>query len=384
MPTTYGILSTYPPTQCGLATFSLALAQSLASERDVVSVVEVVDDRDGAPRRSEVRHQWVRGQEGGAAAAAARLNAFDVVIVQHEYGIFGGADGADVLEVVRAVSRPVIVVLHTVLAEPSEHQRAILDELVLLAHTVVTMTQTAKDRLLSGYAPAEDKIRIIPHGAFDIRLDTTGDSPVEGRDPHAPPVVLTWGLLGEGKGIEWGIAAMAQLCDLDPAPQYRIVGETHPKVLQRDGEVYRRWLETRAREFGVHDAVSFDARYLETSALSRLVSEADVVLLPYDSPDQVTSGVLVEAVTAGKPVVSTGFPHAVELLSGGAGLLVERQDPDAIAVALRRVFTEPGLAASMAVEANRLSPQLLWGAVGQQYRDAASFALRDRSIRASA
>jgi len=380
MATTYGILSTYPPTQCGLATFSLALANSLGSHRDAVSVVEVVDDLDSAPRRPEVRHQWVRGHEGGAAAAAARLNGFDVVIVQHEYGIFGGADGADVLDVVRAVTRPVIVVLHTVLAEPSAHQRAILDELVLLSHTVVTMTQTAKDRLVSGYAPAGDKIRIIPHGAVDIRLD----GPVGGRDPDASPVVLTWGLLGEGKGIEWGISAMAQLRDLDPAPRYRIVGETHPKVLQRHGEVYRRSLEARAHDLGVDDVVSFDARYLETSVLSRLVHEADVVLLPYDSPDQVTSGVLVEAVTAGKPVVATGFPHAVELLSGGAGLLVERQDPDAIADALRRVLTEPGLADRMAAEAARLSPLLLWGAVAQQYRDAASSALRESTVRVSA
>jgi len=272
--------------------------------------------------------------------------------------------------------------------EPSARQRAILDELVMLSHTVVTMTQTAKDRLVSGYAADADKVRVIPHGAVDIRLvdrvDGSIDGPVGGRDPAAPPVVLTWGLLGEGKGIEWGIAAMARLRDLHPAPRYRIVGETHPKVLQRHGEVYRRWLQARAHDLGVEDAVSFDAHYLETSALSRLVQEADVVLLPYDSPDQVTSGVLVEAVTAGKPVVATGFPHAVELLSSGAGLLVERQNPMAIADALRRVLTEPGLADSMAAEANRLSPLLLWDAVAQQYRDAASSALRDNAIRVSA
>lgn len=380
MVTSYGILSTYPPTQCGLATFTSALAKSLGSPRDVVGVVEVVDVAGSAPRRPEVRHQWVRGQEGGAAAAAARLNGFDVVIIQHEYGIFGGADGHDVLDVVRAVTRPIIVVLHTVLTAPSVRQRAILDELVLSSHAVVTMTQTAKDRLVRGYAAAPDKVRVIPHGATDIRLEAG----VGGRDEGAAPVVLTWGLLGEGKGIEWGISAMAQLRDIRPAPRYRIVGETHPKVLERDGEEYRRRLETRARDLDVDDAVTFDARYLETTELSRLVHEADVVLLPYDSREQVTSGVLVEAVTAGRPVVSTGFPHAVELLSSGAGLLVERQDPDAIAAALRRVLTEPGLADSLAAEANRLSPQLLWGAVAQQYRDVASSTVGDDMVRASA
>ena len=380
MVTSYGILSTYPPTQCGLATFTSALAKSLGSPRDVVGVVEVVDVAGSAPRRPEVRHQWVRGQEGGAAAAAARLNGFDVVIIQHEYGIFGGADGHDVLDVVRAVTRPIIVVLHTVLTAPSVRQRAILDELVLSSHAVVTMTQTAKDRLVRGYATAPDKVRVIPHGAADIRLQGRAG----GRDPDTAPIVLTWGLLGEGKGIEWGISAMAQLRDIHPGPTSRIVGQTHPKVLERDGEVYRRRLETRARDLGVDDAVTFDARYLETTELSLMVHEADVVLLPYDSREQVTSGVLVEAVTAGKPVVSTGFPHAVELLSSGAGLLVERHDPDAIAAALRRVLTEPGLADSLAAEAARLSPQLLWGAVAQQYRDVAASALRDDLVRASA
>ncbi len=379
MSTSYGVLSTYPPTQCGLATFSSALVQSLRSPKDVVGVVDIVDV-GGAPRRPEIRHQWVRGQEGGAEAAAARLNGFDVVIVQHEYGIFGGPDGEDVLDVVRAVTRPVIVVLHTVLVTPSVRQRAILDELVLMSDAVVTMTLTAKDRLVRNYSAARDKVRVIPHGAADTRVG----GQAAGRDENAAPIVLTWGLLGEGKGIEWGISAMAQLRDIQPAPRYHIVGETHPKVLERDGEVYRHGLEARARDLGVDDAVTFDARYLETSELSRLVQEADVILLPYDSREQVTSGVLVEAVTAGKPVISTGFPHAVELLSSGAGLLVERQNADAIAAALRRVLTEPGLAGGLAAEADRLSPQLLWSAVAQQYRDLATSALDADLIRVSA
>jgi glycosyltransferase involved in cell wall biosynthesis len=259
-------------------------------------------------------------------------------------------------------------------------QKAILDELVLLSDAVVTMTLTAKDRLVRNYSVAADKVRVIPHGAVDTRPE--GQAP--GRDENASPIVLTWGLLGEGKGIEWGISAMAQLRDIHPRPRYHIVGETHPKVLERDGDVYRRGLEAQARDLGVDDVVTFDARYLETSELSRMVQEADVILLPYDSREQVTSGVLVEAVTAGKPVISTGFPHAVELLSGGAGLLVERQNPDAIAAALRRVLTEPGLADRLAAEADRLSPQLLWSSVAQQYRDLASSALDADLIRVSA
>jgi glycosyltransferase involved in cell wall biosynthesis len=375
----YGVLSTYPPTQCGLASFSKALVDSLRSPRDVVGVVRVLDKRERSGF-AEVVHQWVRGEAGGSRAAAAALNAHDVAIIQHEYGIFAGRDGADVLEIVRALWVPTIVVLHTVLTTPSAHQREILEEIVRLCVTVVTMTQTARSRLIAHYQVDARKIRVIPHGAAENQAHGV----VERRSPTTSPVVLTWGLLGEGKGIEWAIDAMAQLRDLRPAPRYSVVGQTHPRVLERHGERYRESLALRARELGVTDAVDFDARYLERSELQRLVQQADVVLLPYDSVEQVTSGVLIEAVTAGKPVVSTGFPHATELLASGAGLIVERQDPTAIAHALRRVLTEPGLAARMAAESRRIAPDLLWPAVADQYREVAAHALRTESVLATA
>ena len=163
-----------------------------------------------------------------------------------------------------------------------------------------------------------------------------------------------------------------------------MVGQTHPRVLERYGERYRDGLISRAGQLGLTDSVQFDARYLPRPELHRLVQQADVVLLPYDSREQVTSGVLIEAITAGKPVVSTGFPHANELLSTGAGLVVERQDPAGIAAALRRVLTEPGLAERMGAEASRIAPELLWPAVADQYRAAAVDALSPSAVLASA
>ncbi len=378
MSVSYGVLSTYPPTQCGLATFSAALVAHLASPEDRVGVVAVVDATQARPR-PEVTHQWVRGDVAGAARAAAALDSFDVVVLQHEYGIYGGADGADVLAVARALRVPLIVVLHTVLVTPSDHQRAILEELGRLSATLVTMSRTARDRLVEHYAVDPRAVRVIPHGApAEVRapVEAVDGLPAASRPSRpAAPVVLTWGLLGEGKGIEWAIDAMAQLSDLRPAPVYRVVGQTHPKVLEQHGESYRESLRARARDLGVESAVQFDARYLDRSELQREVREAAVVLLPYDSREQVTSGVLIEAVAAGRPVVSTGFPHARELLASGAGLVVRRQDPGAIAAALRRVLTEPALAAGMAAEARRLAPALLWSAVADQYRAIATDAL---------
>jgi glycosyltransferase involved in cell wall biosynthesis len=384
--TTFGILSTYPPTQCGLATFTAALTSALRSPRDVVEIVAVADALDEHQQGPRPAHVWVRSDTDGAAAAAARLNDADVAVIQHEYGIFGGLDGGDVLEVLRMLTVPVIVVLHTVVTSPTLRQRAILDELVLRADAVVTMTHTARERLLDQYeVPAG--VHVVPHGAPDPRptaVPLQEEEDVVAARVDARPTILTWGLLGPGKGIEWGIEAMAGLRDLQPRPRYLVLGETHPKVRQAQGEEYRRRLEQRVADLSVGDLVEFDARYLTTDELHQAVREADVVLLPYDSRDQVTSGVLVEAVTAHRPVVSTGFPHAEELLASGAGILVERGDADSIATAVRRVLTEPGLAGAMSAEAGRIAPGLLWSAVAQQYREVAESALLENQDRMSA
>jgi glycosyltransferase involved in cell wall biosynthesis len=159
---------------------------------------------------------------------------------------------------------------------------------------------------------------------------------------------------------------MAGLRDL--RPRYLVAGRTHPKIVQRDGETYRDSLVQRARSAGLADVVELDDRYLDAGALGGLVQRADVVLLPYDSREQVTSGVLIEAVAAGRPVVSTAFPHAIELLGDGTGLVVPQRDPSALEAALRRVLSEPGLAEGMAERAARKSPELLWPAVADRYR----------------
>jgi glycosyltransferase involved in cell wall biosynthesis len=165
---------------------------------------------------------------------------------------------------------------------------------------------------------------------------------------------------------------MAKLRDVNPMPHYVIAGQTHPKVLQREGETYRNGLRDRVRRLGLGDAVSFEGHYRDSDALARLVSSADIVLLPYDSTDQVTSGVLIEAVAAGKPVVATGFPHAQELLAAGSGLVVAHQDPSAIAAALRSIITRGDLAANMSGVAAASAPRMLWPAIAEQYRELAS------------
>jgi glycosyltransferase involved in cell wall biosynthesis len=330
------------------------------------------DDQGGlaidraAPR---VVHTWATDQPGGWVAASNALNRFDVAIVQHEYGIYPGDAGEEVLPLLRALKKPKIVVLHTVLTSPDPLQRSVLERIVAAADAVVTMTDTARRRLTEGYQVDPRKISVIPHGA-------TSHSSAP-RDRHDVPHLLTWGLLGPGKGIEWALRSLAELTDLDPAPVYTVAGRTHPKVLDQHGDAYRDGLKKLSADLGVAGAVRWEDVYLDQAALSRLIRSADVVVLPYDSTEQVTSGVLIEAVGAGVPVVATEFPHAVELLADGPGLLVPHQDPQAMAAAVRRLLSEPDTTSRLAGLAG--GPTLRWPAVAARYQALAGKLLAART-----
>ena len=291
----FGFVSTFPPTQCGLATFTAALRGALlhssTDEGWVVRLVEAAAPRPG----SEVVAQLINDDSTSLREAAAQLNQCDVAILQHEYGVYGGTDGSQILHLLDQVSVPCVIVLHTVLTDPTPHQRQVLESVIAKADAVVAMTMTARERLAAGYAVDMTKVSIIAHGA--PALQTTMAEPTFRTGQFT---ILTWGLLGPGKGIEWGIEAMAMLRDLVPMPRYVVAGQTHPKVLLDDGEAYRDRLREQVRQADLDSWVTFEGYYRTTSALASLVHSADVVLLPYDSTEQVTSGVLIEAVAAGQ------------------------------------------------------------------------------------
>jgi polysaccharide biosynthesis protein PslF len=355
---TYGLLSTFPPTACGLATFTAALADGLVETGAAAGVVRVADGRRSSDPR--VVAELDNGVPASIDAAAERLSRYDVAIVQHEYGVYGGDDGDEVLDLLRKLTVPSIVVAHTVLLEATEHQRKVLEEVADLSGRLVVMTEAARTRLCDLFDVDPAKVATIPHGA-------TVPAPRHRLAPPARPMLLTWGLLGPGKGIEWAIDALAELSDLRPRPQYVIAGRTHPKVLAHEGDVYRDMLVERTWTRRVANSVTFDSSYRTVRALTHMVQDAAVVVLPYDSVDQVTSGVLVDALAAGRPVVATAFPHAVEVLASGAGIVVPHGDARAMATALRRILTEPDLARSMAAEAARIAPTLRWSTVAGQY-----------------
>ena len=353
------LLSTFPPTACGLATFAAALACGLEQIGVTnVGVVQCSDDNH-IVHDPHVLAQFRPNSPASMRDALRALNGHDVVLLQHEYGIFGGEDGDQVLDLLDGLDASVITTLHTVPLSPSLRQRKILEEVVARSACAVTMTDTARRRLLSTYDVSPESIVTIPHGAtlpHSIAPTSAGS-----------PLLLTWGLIGPGKGIEWVLDALALVGTHMTPPHYIVAGQTHPKVVAREGERYRSMLKARARDLGIEDHVTFDARYRSLPELMDLIADATCIVLPYESTDQITSGVLVDAVAAGRPVIATAFPHAVELLADGAGMVVPHRDPAALARAILRIATRPDLARSMSIAAEQLAPRHSWPAVAANY-----------------
>lgn len=356
------VISTFPPTQCGLATFASALVDGLLRAGCTqTGVIQVGGSAEPSNHPHLVGH--LDPDDARSLRAAAEIAAhYDHLIVQHEFGIWGRHDGLGVLGFLDAAAVPATVTLHTVPAAPTRSQREILGQIGTRAARVAVMTRAARSRLLAVCEIEPDRVVIVPHGATVV--------------DHPPPLVaqptfLTWGLLGPGKGIETVIDALPLVADEIPGLRYVVAGQTHPKVRSHSGERYRHSLVDRARRLGVDHMVSFDDTYRTVPELTSLAVESRAVILPYESTDQVTSGVLVDALAAGRPVIATAFPHALELLGGGAGIVVAHGDPDAIADALRRLTCD-ATARDMAARAHRIGARHSWDVVSRSYAALAS------------
>jgi glycosyltransferase involved in cell wall biosynthesis len=330
-----------------------------------VESLGVIDVSEGSMRSSDQRviAHVAQGSVKDRLDAARHINSYDYLLIQHEFGIFGGTDGDEVLTLLDDVYVPVIVTLHTVPLYPSDGQRRVLEALAQRADVLIAMSNAARERFINGYDIDVDKVVTIPHGAtVPLFVPMTTDEPVS---------LLTWGLLGPGKGLEWVIDALAMTPELRGQVTYTIAGQTHPKVLLREGEKYRNMLKRRAELLGISEMVRFDDEYRSLPSLMELIQQSHCVVLPYDSHDQVTSGVLVDAVVAGRPVIATQFPHAVELLSQGAGITVPHKDSVALAHAIRKIATEPETLSSMMNATIPIAEEHSWVSVAARYASVA-------------
>ena len=365
-------LGTYPPRLCGIATFAANLRAAVAGAAPDVDcfALAMSDGTVSGEYPPEVRLEIPEADVGAYERAAdflADTNA-DVLSVQHEYGIFGGPDGAHLLPLLERARLPVVTTLHTVLERPTVGQLRVMNEIVRRSARLVVMTRRSRDVLEAMHGVPRDRVALVPHGIPDTPfLDpklTKGELSAEGRT-----VLLTFGLLSPGKGIEHAIRAMPAIVARRPDALYIVLGATHPNLQRREGEAHRNALIRLAAELNIADHVRFLDRFVDVPTLTRAIAAADIYLTPYLNEAQSVSGTLAYSFGMGKAVISTPYRHAAELLADGRGVLVPFANPPAIADAVLGLLEDPARIQAMREEAYRLGRGFVWGRIGERYLD---------------
>jgi glycosyltransferase involved in cell wall biosynthesis len=330
-------LSTYPPRECGIATFTSDLLQSfdrLFVQREETKVIAMnVDVLHTFNYSRKVIAQISQDQPEEYVKAAQALNAMPevkLVAIQHEFGIFGPDDGKNILSFLKEIRKPIVLTLHTVLPKPSEHMKSVVVEIANHVDLLNVMTNHSKELLVNVYGIAENKIRMIPHGIHALSY-TDGSAARALLRLSGKRVLSTFGFLNKGKGIEYAIAALPKIVAAHPNTVYLVIGATHPIVLQTAGEEYRNQLIQQAVDLGVQDHVLFYNEFLQTDELLKFLQATEIYLSLSQNPDQAVSGTFTYALGAGRPVVSTPFAQAQEVVTPELGALVKFHDSDSIA-----------------------------------------------------
>ncbi len=367
------VIGNFPPRRCGIATFTADLVEALTTQNPDGSVFAVAmnDTAEGYSYPEQVRFELAQADLADYVRTADFLNLqnVDVVSVQHEFGIFGGAAGEHLLVLLRELKAPVVTTLHTVLEHPDDTQRAVMDGLISYSERLVVMSALGRQFLETVYGVPGEKIDLIPHGIPDVPFsdpsfykDTFG---VEGKT-----VLLTFGLLSPNKGLEHAIRALPEITALHPELVYIILGATHPHLLRSEGESYRLSLQRLVRALGVEQNVVFYDRFVELSDLLTFISAADIYLTPYTNREQITSGTLAYALGAGKAIVSTPYWYAEELLADGCGVLTPFADPAALAENVLKTLGDAAARNAMRKRAYLRGREMIWSAVAARYYEA--------------
>lgn len=321
------------------------------------------------PYPAEVRHRIRRDVQADHSGAAQALNdcGVSVVSLQHEFGIWGGEDGEYVLDFIHALRIPFVATLHTVMPQPSAAQQEILRGLAAAADTTVVMSRAASTLLTRTYGVDPSRVAVIPHGVPNFPI-VAADTMKSRIGLNGQTVILSFGLLGPGKGFETAIDAMPEVIKAVPSACYVILGATHPEVRLREGEDYRASLEARVAALGIGDHVKFVNRFVGRVELGTWLQAADIFVTPYPNLNQCVSGTLAYAMGAGKAIVSTPYAYAAEMLAGEYGRLVEPGSSTGLSEAFIELLLNPDLRASMGRRAYEHSRGMVWWEVGSQYR----------------
>jgi glycosyltransferase involved in cell wall biosynthesis len=362
-------LGTYVPRECGIATFTKDLVDSVdlldefAPARVIaVNEIDTIYDYD-----SRVKQQIRQDFEEDYIQAATYINSsrINAVNLQHEFGIYGGEWGKYVLSFLQNVQKPVITTLHTVQPDFESTARNVLQEILTRSKAVVVMAKAAKN-ILKEYDVSNEKINVVQHGCPDIPfLSSESVKPSLGLKGRI--VLSTFGLINAGKGIEYALQALPPLVEKYPNLIYLVIGETHPEVRKIEGETYRMNLVKLVDQLGLKNHVRFHNRFLAKRELIRYLHATDIYLTPYIGANQISSGTLVYALGAGRAVVSTPYLHAKEVLSHGRGLFCEFRNPDSITQEVRKLLENKELRRDMEKKVYKYSRSFTWPKVGQKY-----------------
>jgi glycosyltransferase involved in cell wall biosynthesis len=378
------LIGNSPPRLCGIATFTRDVTAALhaAFPKIDLDLYAMTDPGGSYAYGSEVTCAIRQEELGDYRAAAQRINdsRADVILVQHEYGIFGGAAGALLLRLLDRVEAPVVITLHTVLEQPNADQRAVIEALARRASKLIVMAEKGREILMRVHGISANQIAVVAHGVPD-RPFLPADS-MQARFGFAGKrVLLTFGLLSPNKGIETMIRAMPAIVAAHPESLYVVLGATHPHLVAREGEAYRDSLKALADELGVAQAVRFIDGFLDQEALLDYLQAADIYVTPYLTETQITSGTLSYSVALGKPVVSTPYWHAAELLADGTGVLVPFGDSRRFAEEIITLLDDPARLADMANRAYSTGRSMVWSALAEAYIAICDEAVRKRPVR---
>jgi len=370
LPTRIAFVGNYLPRQCGIATFTTDLCTALAAEYGGGRLFAIpVNDPESHYEypeqvRLELEQEDLTSYE--RAAEFLNFNGNDLVCLQHEYGIYGGIAGRHILALLRKLKMPVVTTLHTVLRDPDENQRIVLEEIARLSDRLVVMSEQAAKFLREVYAVPSEKIDIIPHGVPDFQfMDPNYFKDRFGTEGKS--VLLTFGLLSPNKGIENVIRALPAILARHPNVVYIVSGVTHPHIRRREGERYREQLLALAEQLGVSSNLILVNRFVSAEELVEHVGAADIYITPYRQEAQIVSGTLAIALGAGKAIISTPYWHAKELLADNRGVLVPFENPDAIGEAVLRLLDNDGERHAMRKRAYLHSRETIWPKTARKY-----------------
>jgi glycosyltransferase involved in cell wall biosynthesis len=358
------------PRRCGIATFTTDLQQAVAASRaDLETVIAAMTDRGHVyDYPSTVGVQIQDGCIEDYVSAAEFLNAghFDVVCLQHEFGIYGGEAGEHIMTLLSRLTMPIVTTLHTVLSEPTKAQRDVLARIVAVSSKIVVMAEKGRELLRLVYQVPDEKIEVIPHGIPEFAfVEPDGAKARLGFANKA--VILTFGLLSPNKGIEVMIDAMPLILKSRPDAVYVVLGATHPNLVRDQGETYRESLVARVSALGIEDHVVFLDQFVDKKTLLEFISMCDVYVTPYLNEAQMTSGTLAYSFGLGKAVVSTPYWHARELLADGRGILVPFSDAPAIGSEISKLLVNDALRQAMRKRAYSSSRSMTWEQTAERY-----------------